>query len=765
MLFAVLSGFLLAAFTPFIHQLVKSRIGWILALYPAGLTFFFASSIPVVYHHTPIRESWNWIPSMGIQLGFSLDGLSLLFALLISFIGTFILIYAGSYLKGHPYLNRFYVTLLLFMAAMLGVVLSDNLISLFVFWELTSVTSYMLIGFNHEDPKARKSALQGLFVTVGGGLVLMAGLIMLGLAGDSYTISTLLSQSDSLLSSSMATGMVICIMIGAFTKSAQFPFHFWLPNAMAAPTPVSAYLHSATMVKAGVYLLARLSPILGTHIIWETGIPIIGSITMLLGAYMAYAATDIKKVLAYSTIMALGTLTMLIGIGSPIAITAFVCFLLAHSLYKGALFMIAGIIDHETGTKDILSLGGLRKKMPITMIATAVVALSLAGLPPLFGFIAKELMFEGILGSGSFQLALLTAAVLSAIFISATAGVLVFKPFFGAQKDTPKKAHEAPLALLLGPCVLGIVSLLFGVFPALISPIISSAGTAISGTVQHVHLGLWHGFNVPLGLSAISLLGGILFFSLWSKNRKPIAATVHQLSRLGPEAGYYWFMDALTRVSRWQTHLLQNGKTGIYLIILVLSTVGLVGYTLLSKYGIHLHLDVKDIYFYEWFIAALMVIASLYVISTRSRLGAVATMGVVGFTVSLIFVMFSAPDLGITQILVETLTVILLVLVLFRLPGFSHFSSKLEVLRDVIVAISFGTLMTLLTLAAIDVQFFPSISEFYIQNSYLLAHGRNIVNVIIVDFRALDTLGEIFVFAIVALGVLSMLKLRGSHHE
>jgi multicomponent Na+:H+ antiporter subunit A len=439
MLFAILAGIVLAAVTPTIYRIFVKKIGWLLALYPLGLFLFFASKITDVSTGAIVHETWNWIPSMGIQLGFTLDGLSLIFALLISFIGTFVLIYAGAYLKEHTYLGRFYSTLLVFMAAMLGVVLSDNLISLFVFWELTSVTSYMLIGFDHENPTARKSALQGLFVTAGGGLALMAGLIMVGIAGGSYSMTTLLADNNLLLSSSMATGMIICILIGAFTKSAQFPFHFWLPNAMAAPTPVSAYLHSATMVKAGIYLLARLSPILSSHPIWQFTLPVVGGFTMLLGAYMAYAAIDLKKVLAYSTIMALGTLTLLIGIGSPVAIGAFLCFLVAHSLYKGALFMIAGIIDHETGTKNLLHLGGLRKYMPVTAIATLISALSLAGLPPLFGFIAKELMFESILATSPLHVGILLISLLSAMFITAIAMILVSNLFLAATKKHPKK--------------------------------------------------------------------------------------------------------------------------------------------------------------------------------------------------------------------------------------------------------------------------------------------------------------------------------------
>jgi len=326
MLYAVLLGFVLAALTPWLRKPAGDNIGWVLALLPAALCLYFASFIPAVSGGEVILQNWAWMPGLDIQLSFMLDGLSLMFALLISFIGTFILIYAGSYLKGHEYLGRFYVIMLSFMASMLGLVLSNNLISLFVFWELTSVTSYLLIGFNHRDPEARKCALQGLFVTVAGGLALFAGLVMLGLVGGSFQISEIL-VAEGLLDSPLITGIIICVLLGTFTKSAQFPFHFWLPNAMAAPTPVSAYLHSATMVKAGIYLMARLNPAMGEHMLWTMLLCSAGGITMLLGVYLAYSATGIKKVLAYSTVMALGTLTMLIGIGTDYAMIAFASFL------------------------------------------------------------------------------------------------------------------------------------------------------------------------------------------------------------------------------------------------------------------------------------------------------------------------------------------------------------------------------------------------------------------------------------------------------
>ena len=761
MLYAVLSGFILAVFAPWVQRLAGDRSGWILSLLPLSLTIYFASFLPEVSRGEVIIQQWIWLPGMDINLSFLLDGLSLLFALLISFIGTFIIIYAGSYLKGHKDLGRFFVIMLSFMASMLGLVLSDNLISLFVFWELTSITSYMLIGFDHEDESARKSALQGLFVTVGGGLALMAGLIMLGTLGGSYQISELLNSGDALLTSSLSVGMIVLILIGCFTKSAQFPFHFWLPNAMAAPTPVSAYLHSATMVKAGIYLLARLNPALAEHWLWSVSLSLFGAITMFVGAYLAYSATDVKKVLAYSTVMALGTLTVLIGIGTQYALIAFASFLLAHSMYKAALFMIAGVIDHEAGTKDLTRLGGLHKAMPVTAIAALIAALSLAGLPPLFGFIAKEALFEAVLSTELYSNFLLVLALLSAMLVTAIAAVIAIKPFYGELKATPKAPHEGPIGMLAGPVVLASLSLLFGLMPFLPdSGILTATVNSISSEPFDFYLALWHGFNLPLLLSVISLLGGIALYYFWSGNRHHIGTLTRQLSRFGPEVGYFKFMDGIVFSADWQTRVLQNGKMGNYMIVMIMTTVILVGYTLLSQYGFRLTLQAGDVAFYEWVIALLMVFSVLYAIQTRSRLGAVASMGVLGFTVALIFIHFSAPDLGITQVLVETLTVILLILVLFRLPGFSHYSTRFEVIRDASVAISMGVLMTLLLLAAIDTQYFETISAFFVEASYPEAKGRNIVNVILVDFRSLDTLGEIFVLAIAALGVYSMLKLR-----
>ena len=761
MQFAVLSGFLLAALTPYLNTLLGKRLGWALALLPAALAVWFAGFLPDVMAGQIIVQEMIWIPGLDISLTMMLDGLSLMFALLITVIGCFVFLYASSYLEGHEDLVRFYVVLLSFMASMLGLVLADSLITLFVFWELTSITSYMLIGFNHKDPEARKAALQGLIVTVGGGLALLAGMVMLASAGGSYSIQEILTQGEVITNNPLYLPMLLCLLGGAFTKSAQFPFHFWLPNAMAAPTPVSSYLHSATMVKAGVYLLARLHPAIGGTEAWQIILPLFGATTMFVGAFLAIRSTGVKKLLAYTTVMALGTLVMLLGIGTEKAMIAFAAFLLGHSLYKGALFMVAGALDHSTGTKDVTKMGGLRKAMPVTALAALVAGLSLAGLPPLFGFVAKELMFEAVLTGSVLVTYMAVLGVVSAAFGIAVAALIAFKPFYGALKATPKTPHEAHWPMLAGPVVLAGISLVFGVLPGLAGNLlVQAAAGSVAGAPIDVHLYLWHGINAPLLMTLASLALGALIFWRWEGFRKRLEFLNPVIAR-GPEAGYFKFMDFIVWSAEGQTRILQNGSMRNYLTVILLTMVGLVGYTLFYRYQLHWNWDV-DFQIHELIVVGLLVGSTAIVCTTRSRLGAVASMGVFGFAVALIFILFSAPDLGITQVLVETLTVILLVLVLFKLPGFVSLSTPTQRARDIVVALLTGGLMTLLMMVAIDVQIFPSISAYMIEQSQPLAYGRNIVNVILVDFRSLDTLGEIFVLALAAIGVYAMLKFHPS---
>lgn len=758
MLYALLGGFGVAAFAAWLHRLTGRHSGWILALWPTTLLLYFLSFLPDINSGT-VLFFYDWIPSLQIRLSFRIDGLSLLFALLISGIGSFIVAYAGRYLEGHRDLGRFYVILLAFMSSMLGVVLADNLIALFVFWELTSITSYLLIGFNHEDASARRSALQGLFVTVGGGLALMTGLILLGQAGGSYALTELLDNGDAIRQHALYTPMLLLIVLGAFTKSAQFPFHFWLPNAMAAPTPVSAYLHSATMVKAGVYLLARLQPALGGTELWSTLLGTVGAITLFSGIWLAVRSTGIKKMLAYSTVMALGTLTLLIGIGSEQALAAAMAFLLAHSLYKGALFMIAGIIDHETGSKDLRDTGGLFRAMPVTAVVAGVAALSLAGVLPMFGFVAKELLFESMLDDP--RTWLLPIVVAGAVMTVAVAALIGLLPWYGQPVTTKKIPHEAPPALLAGPVVLATLGLLGGLFaPWVDQHLLAAATGAVAGTPVNPDLALWHGLNPALGLSLFSLIAGLLLYR-WRDGFRTATAFTDTLAKRGPERGYDWLMAALVRIAETQTRFFQSGYLRYYLMITLLTSMGLVWLVIALKGdGLRLHLDLRDVQLHEAVLIFTLMAGAITAARSTSRLGAVAALGAVGFTVALLYVMFSAPDLGITQVLVETLTVILLVLVLFRLPGFLKLSSTALRIRDAIVAASVGITMTALVLFALDARLYDSISHWHIAESLPSGYGRNMVNVILVDFRALDTLGEIFVLALAAIGVLAMIRLR-----
>jgi multicomponent Na+:H+ antiporter subunit A len=766
MLPAVLSGFLIAAIAPWVHRFSGRHSGWVLAALPGALFVYFLGFIPEIADGGQVRFVYPWVPGLDIQLSFLVDGLSLLFALLISGIGFFIVSYAGRYLEKHRDVGRFYVLILAFMGSMLGLVLADNLVALFVFWELTSITSYLLIGYNHEDARARYCALQGLFVTVGGGLALLAGLVMLAIAGGSYELSEILA-GEGLQEHAWYLPILLLVLAGAFTKSAQVPFHFWLPNAMAAPTPVSAYLHSATMVKGGVYLLARLNPGLGGTDEWLLILSLFGGVTMLTGVFLAARSTGVKQVLAYSTVMALGTLTMLIGVGTETAIIAAVTFLMAHSLYKGALFLIAGILDHEAGCKDFLQTGGLRSALPVTTFFAAIAALSLGGVIPMFGFIAKELMLEAVLEAPSVSGVLTALAVATAILGVLVAAIVGIRPWFGPRVKTPKEPHhEAPPAMLAGPAVLGTVGLLFGLAPMLPEwGVLAAAAGAVYGAPLDPGLSLWHGINAPLMISAASLLLGLLLYTQWERFRAAFAWLDGVAGSIGPERQYDRTMAGLVRISDWQTRVLQNGYLRYYLMTILIMTLVMVGVSA-KFYGISVgELSFTDIQIQEWTVLGMLLAAAAVAVLIRSRLAAVASLGAAGFGVALIYVLFSAPDVGITQVLVETLTVLLLVLVLFRLPGFLNLSTPLVRVRDAVIALAVGGMMTLVMLSTLHMRAHDSISAYHVAESMPSGYGRNIVNVILVDFRALDTLGEIFVLALAAVGVYAMIKLRAEDRK
>ncbi len=760
MYIAVLSGFLVSLAAPSLHRLTRSLTGWILALLPAGLFVYFASFAGRIAAGQAIAVSYPWVPSLGIHLSFQLDGLALLFALLITGIGALVMIYAAGYLEGHEHLGRFYAFLTLFMASMLGVVLADNLFLLFVFWELTSISSYLLIGFEHQEESSRRAALQALLVTGGGGLALLAGLVLLSQIAGTAEFSAFAPLGESLRGHALYTPVLLLVLAGAFTKSAQFPFHFWLPNAMEAPTPVSAYLHSATMVKAGIYLLARLSQALGGTQAWLILVGGAGAATILVGAYLALNSGNLKRMLAYSTISALGVMTLMLGIGSETAMLAFVVFLLAHALYKGALFMIAGAIYHETGTQEVNELGRLRGKMPLLAGLTFLAALSMFGFGPVLSFIGKELVLQTLLETPAYRWLFLAAAVAFSASAAAVALILFLRPFFGASRPTPKQPHEPPLALWLGPALLALAGLVLGLFPGLVAGNLVGPAVAATGAGPvEADLALWHGLNPALGLSVLSILLGLVIFRGWDA-WQPRARWLAERVRWGPERVYEALVGALPGFSARLTGMIQTGRLHDYLFIIAATTTGLVVATLVLRGEGLPGLILPELRFFELFLALLMLTAAWIVINSRSRLKAVAALGVVGSSVAVTFILFGAPDLAMTQFLIETITVILLVLILYHLPRFANLSGRAARLRDAVIAVAAGGMMTLLVLIVESADRFPPISSYFVENSAPLAHGRNIVNAILVDFRGLDTMGEITVLSLAAIGVFALLKLR-----
>ncbi len=762
---AVVSGFVVGGLAPWIVRIVGARSNWLLAVLPAALFVYFAGFLPSVAAGGVHRFATPWVPGLGVELSFYVDGLALIFALLISGIGTFIVLYAGGYLHGDRHLGRFYLYLLSFMGAMLGVVLADNAITLFVFWELTSLTSFLLIGYNHTESRSRRAAMQALVVTGAGGLALLAGLLMMGAVTGTLELSEMNQQGALLKESALYLPLTILVLAGAFSKSAQWPLHFWLPNAMEAPTPVSAYLHSSTMVKAGVYLVARLSPALGGTDFWLWALVGFGTVTMLTGALLALRQTDLKLILAYTTVAGLGTLVMLIGLGEPLAFKAAAVFLLTHALYKGALFMTAGAIDHETGTRNPLELGGLRRAMPISFVAAALAALSMSGIVPFVGFVAKEVMYEATLHFGPLGGALLTLCTIAGNALTiVAAGVVVVRPFLGPEAHTPKHPHEAPPSLYLGPWVLAVLGLLAGALhPITAEWVVAPTMGSLAGAMPDAHaaeLYLWHGFKTPLFLSIATLALGVIGYLYWDRIREGLAAALRWLG-WGPDLGYDQFVAGLEWLAYRQTRAQQTGYLRHYVAATLLAMAGFLFLTIALFDAWPTAFALPEMRLSEGVALALMLGASLVATVVYSRIAAIAAIGVVGYGVALIFVMFSAPDLAFTQFMVETLTVVILVLVLMRVPlEVTAFRGLGGRVRDAVISLAVGAVVAVVLMATVQGELDLRLSEYFARTSVPEAHGHNIVNVILVDFRALDTLGEIFVVTVAGLSALGLIRLN-----
>jgi multicomponent Na+:H+ antiporter subunit A len=788
---AVVSPLLLALLIPFFHKHFRNiHTGWFLLPLPAVLFGYFLQFVSATKHGDTIMESVPWISSLGIDFALKVDGLGLLFALLITGIGALVVLYSIYYLSPEKEkLNTFYIYLLLFMGAMLGVVLSDNLIVLYSFWELTSFSSFLLIGYWNHKERSRYGAQKSMLITVFGGLSMLGGILLLYLITGTFSISETIAMSNEVVNHPLFTATLILFLLGAFTKSAQFPFHIWLPDAMEAPTPVSAYLHSATMVKAGIYLVARMTPVFAHSGTWVWLVAGIGVITLFWGSFNAVKQTDLKAILAFSTVSQLGMIMSLLGIGAAalhygtikdgyyiVAVTAAVFHLINHATFKGSLFMVTGIIDHETGTRDIRKLGGLMNFMPITFTLAIIGTFSMAGVPPFNGFLSKEMFFTGMLRVAEMDIFNLETWGILFPVIAWTASVFtflysmmyVFKTFTGKYQPEKleKKPHEAPIGMLISPVILASLVIIFGIFPDVLSKsIISPAMGAIlpslldDGEAFDVHIVHWHGFSPELFMTIGVVAGGILLYKTLTKWTR-----VYRIfpKRLAFNHIYDRGLEVFQLSSRKITRTYMNGFIRTYLVYIFSFFIFILAATLVFKNGFTLEFsNVAPIRFFEVVLVLIVAVSAITILFVKSRLTSIILLGAVGYTVALFFVIFRAPDLALTQLVIETVSVALFLLAFYHLPKLGRNEERIRFkLGNAIISIGVGAIVTLIALSAHSNKEFKSISQYYIENTYKKAGGENMVNVILVDFRGFDTMFEIAVLGIAALGIFAMIKLR-----
>lgn len=770
-----IAPFVAALLAPFIHRLAGRYSAWILALVPAGIFMLLIRLGETVIAGGTLTAAIDWVPAYGLTLGFFVDGLSLVFALTIAGVGTLIVLYSGAYLRGHPHLGRFYAFILAFMGAMLGLVLADSMLALFLFWEATSITSFLLIGFDHGRQAARRAAIQALVITNIGGMALLVGVILLQHVGGTWLLSELRGMGDVARGSGLYGALLALFLIAAFTKSAQFPLHFWLPNAMEAPTPVSAFLHSATMVQAGVYLLARMTPVLGDTPVWTGILLAFGSVTLIWGALGALRETDLKQMLAQTTIASLGLLVLLIGLGTEAAIAGAVLYFIAHACYKAGLFMVAGAVDHGAGTREINALGGLADKMPVTFIGAALAALSMLGLPLTVGYFGKEEMYLAVMGGDPGMLAVLVILVVGNALLAGVGLIVMIRPFLGDVMETPKTPHEAPIAMLAGPILLGGVAVVLGLLPDWLGhDVLGPAGGAILGEPIESHLTLALDIASPLlWLSAITWLASVLVF----QKSQAIRAVLRRFNTVLPSADRLFdvLMFGLIRMAGAVTRALHHGRLEFYLVTLFMCLALALFVPMLALGGFDWmvptadlgdwtkRLVMPDLQVHEWGIVILAVLGLVAVLVAQSRLIAILSLGIQGTALALIFLLFGAPDLAFTQLMVEILSVVILTIVMtnLRLDARDHRPFE-DWARDGTIAVVCGAGVSLLLMLVLSGALNNRLAEFFTQTSVPIAHGANIVNVILVDYRGFDTLGEISVVMGAGIAILALLRRRRS---
>jgi multicomponent K+:H+ antiporter subunit A len=731
------------------------------AFVPAMALVCLFTLMPQVLDGEVIHWQTSWIPNAGLSLAYHLDGLGMLFCLLILGIGLLVLLYARYYISDEDHMGRFYAFLLLFMSAMLGVVLSDNLLQLWAYWELTSISSFLLISFWSDKTDARKGARMALTITGAGGLALLAAFIVIGETVGSYSLTEVLNSGDLLRESAAYPLIIVLFLLGAFTKSAQFPFHFWLPHAMAAPTPVSSYLHSATMVKAGVFLLARFYPVLSGTELWFGVVSLVGLATLLVGAYTALFKHDLKGLLAYSTISHLGLITLLFGLDTPLAAIAAVFHIINHAVFKASLFMAAGIIDHEAGSRDMRQLNGLWQYMPITASLAMVAAASMAGVPLLNGFLSKEMLFAETLSQhtlGSLSWIIPVLATLGGALAVAYSLRFIHDVFFNGEPiNLPKTPHEPPRYMRVPVEILVVICLLVGVVPNLTVGALlnAAAGATLQAPLPEFSLAIWHGFNMPLLMSLLAVVGGSLLYI----NRRHLFNFQGQFNEIDAKVEFERYIQYLVAKATQLQQAFDNGKLQRYITYLVVISLAVAGWPLLELAEAHGSRPEQPM---EWpmLVATIIVIVGTLatMIFSHLRLLSLVMISIVGLVVAVAFAYFSAPDLALTQLSVEVATIVLFLLALFFLPQKTPLqeSSIQRIVRDLGIASAIGAVIGTLCYAMLT-RPLDTISDYFVDNSKTGGGGTNVVNVILVDFRGFDTLGEITVLAIAALGIFKLL--------
>ena len=781
---AVLLPLIFALIIPFLYRFVKRiHLGWFVLPVPIVLFIYFISLISMTMSGNNVMKNLNWMPHIGMNFNLYVDGLGLLFSLLITGIGSLVVLYSIGYLIKSEQLGNFYCYLLLFMGAMLGVVLSDNFIILYLFWELTSFSSFLLISFWREKKASIYGAQKSLIITVLGGLSMLGGIILLSLATDTFSIQAMISKASDIQNSPFFILAMILFMIGAFTKSAQVPFYIWLPDAMEAPTPVSAYLHSATMVKAGLYLIARITPIFAISEGWVWTITLVGLITLFWASLNATKQHDLKGILAFSTVSQLGMIMSMLGIGavsyhyqganSQLYVAGFVAaifHLINHATFKGALFMITGGIDHSTGTRDVKKLGGLLTIMPISFTLTVITTLSMAGVPPFNGFLSKEKFLESMINVTHLNLMSLNTlgillpiiAVIGSIFTFVYSIKFILHIFFGSYKPEalPKQAHESSILMLISPIILTSLVIVFGLFPSILTQsIIEPASVAVSQTSNitaefHLFHGITPAFLSTIGIYIIGILL-LISFSYWVRL---LQAHPYQLTL------NHWYDTSGQRIPGYSENITNSYVTGFSRNNLVIILGILIALTFVTVISVPFSIDFKNVSHLRVFEGAtvlFLLIASTFIIFAKSRLFSIIMLSAVGYAISVLFIFFKAPDLALTQFVVESISTALFLLCFYHLPNLNRYNEKPTFkLTNAVISIGVGLSVIILGLIGYGNRHFDSITKFYQEHVFDLAHGKNMVNVILVDFRGMDTLFESSVLGIAGLGVYTMIKLR-----